>query len=220
MEKLPVHRSSIAADVHAVITAAQAAQGIDWRQALPVLRGEIVTLREPRLSDAGALWAMVSSDEVSRFMSTPPGSVDGFERFIAWTHRERAAGTFACFAVVPHGMDQPVGIFQIRRLDSTFETAEWGFAIGSGFWNSGVYVDAAALVLEFAFNVIGTHRLEARAAVANGRGNGALRKMGASRESILHGSLLKDGQHLDQGLWTILDQDWRRTRLVHSTRVH
>jgi RimJ/RimL family protein N-acetyltransferase len=220
MNRLSAHGSSMAADVHSVVSGAQTVERRDWRQALPVLRGEIVTLREPRLSDAAALWSMVSSEEVSRFMSSPPSSVDGFERFIAWTHRERAAGNFACFAVVPHGREQPIGIFQIRRLDSTFESAEWGFAIGSDFWKSGVYVDAAALVLEFAFNTIGAHRLEARAAVANGRGSGALRKMGATRESVLRGSLLKDGQYLDQGLWTILDREWRRARLVHTTRVH
>ena len=215
-----VHDSAIAADLRAIVAGAQAAGRAEWRQALPVLRGELVTLREPKLSDAAALWSMVSSEEVSRFMSSPPASVDAFERFIAWTHRERAAGSFVCFAVVPHGMDQPVGIFQIRRLDPSFDTAEWGFAIGSGFWSSGVYAAAAALVLEFAFNTIGARRLEARAAVANVRGSGALRKMGATREGVLHGSLVKDGRHLDQGLWTILDQEWRRNRLVHSTRIH
>ena len=68
--------------------------------------------------------------------------------------------------------------------------------------------------------MIGARRLEARAAVANARGNGALRKMGATREGVLHGSLEKDGQYFDQGLWTILDRDWRRTRVVHSTRIH
>jgi ribosomal-protein-alanine N-acetyltransferase len=180
----------------------------------------VVTLREPRVSDAAALLSMVSNEEVARFMSTPPSSVDAFERFIAWTHRERAAGNFICFAVVPHGMDQPIGIFQIHRLDANFQTAEWGFAIGSRFWHSGVYGDAAALVLEFAFNIVGARRLEARAAVANGRGNGALRKVGATRESVLYRSLEKDGRYFDQGLWTLLDQDWRRTRVVHSTRIH
>jgi RimJ/RimL family protein N-acetyltransferase len=75
-------------------------------------------------------------------------------------------------------------------------------------------------VLEFAFNTVGARRLEARAAVANGRGNGALRKVGATRESVLLASLEKNGEYFDQGLWTILDRDWRRTRVLHSTRVH
>ena len=117
-------------------------------------------------------------------------------------------------------MDQPIGLFQVRRLDSTFETAEWGFAIGSDFWNRGVFADAAALVLEFAFTMIGVRRLEARVAVANGRGNGALRKMGATCERVLEGSLVKDGERLDQALWTIHEHDWRRARQGHPAVVH
>ena len=146
---------------------------------------------------------MLASTEVSRFMATPPSSVEGFERFIAWTIAERAAGNYACFVVVPHGMDQPIGLFQLRRLDATFETAEWGFALGSDFWSNGVYADAAEMVIEFAFAAVGAHRLEARTAVANGRGSGALRKMGATPRGDPRGSLEKDGQRLDQVLWTI-----------------
>ena len=43
----------------------------------------------------------------------------------------------------------------------------------------------------------------------NGRGNGALRKMGAVQEGLLRKSFLKNGDYLDQALWTILDEDWK-----------
>ena len=200
----------IAPGVRALMARPFESASIDWRHGLPVLRGSVVTLREPRLSDAAALWSMLASTEVSRFMATPPSSVEGFERFIGWTIAERAAGNYACFVVVPHGREQPIGLFQLRRLDASFETAEWGFALGSDFWSSGAYADAAEMVIEFAFAAVGAHRLEARTAVANGRGSGALRKMGATREAILEGGLEKDGQRFDQVLWTIQDLDWRR----------
>ena len=63
----------------------------DWRKSLPILASAAFTLRELRLSDAASLLAMLSTEEVSRFISPPPSTVDGFERFILWTHRERAA---------------------------------------------------------------------------------------------------------------------------------
>lgn len=211
-QQMVVNGAPVAAGVQALIARPLASQGPDWRHGLPVLRGALVTLREPRLSDAAALWSMLTSTEVSRFMATPPASVEGFERFIAWTMAERAAGNYACFVVVPHGMEQPIGLFQVRRLDARFETAEWGFALGAAFWSKGVYADAAEMVLTFAFGALGARRLEARTAVANGRGGGALRKMGATREAILEGSLEKDGERLDQALWTIRDLDWQRSR--------
>jgi RimJ/RimL family protein N-acetyltransferase len=221
MEKMPFRDAETVMDIQAVIDAAHSNATVsDWRQSLPVMTGAMATLRELRLSDAPALLAMLSTDEVARFISPPPTTIDGFERFIAWTHRERAAGNYICFGVVPHGMDTAIGIFQVRQLEPGFATAEWGFALGSAFWGTGVFIDAAKMTVDFAFDVVGTHRLEARAAVANGRGNGALRKMGALQEGILRKSFLRNGKYLDQTLWTILDEDWRRAKSVWGPRIH
>ena len=210
------------AKLHAAIAAVRSTETTtsDWKQALPVLTGSMVTLRELRLSDATSLLAMLSTQEVARFISPPPTTVEGFERFIAWTHRERAAGNYACFAVVPNGTDTAIGIFQVRQLEPGFGTAEWGFAVGSAFWGTGVFMDGARMVIDFAFDTIGTHRLEARAAILNGRGNGALRKIGAMQEGILRKSFLRNGEYLDQALWTILDEDWRAQRIVWGVQIH
>ena len=184
----------------------------DWRAHLPVLNGKQVVLRELRLTDAQSLFALLTAQEVSRFISPPPSTVEGFERFIAWTHRQRAAGTYACFAVTLKGYDTAVGIFQVRETEPGFGTAEWGFAIGSAFWGTGVFSEGAELVLEFAFETIGVHRLEARAAIRNGRGNGALQKLGAVQEGVLRKSFLKNGEYLDQALYAMVDDDWRASR--------
>jgi RimJ/RimL family protein N-acetyltransferase len=196
----------------------------DWHDHLPVLNGAQVKLRQLRTSDAGSLFALLTTEEVSRFISPPPTSVEGFERFIAWTLRQRTAGSYACFAVTLEGFDTAIGIFQVRALDSTFGSAEWGFAMGSSFWGTGVFKESAELVLEFAFNTLGVNRLEARAAVLNGRGNGALLKVGAVQECVLRKSFVHKGRYLDQALYSILDTDWRASRDVRwpqdGLRVH
>jgi RimJ/RimL family protein N-acetyltransferase len=221
MENMPFRDSEPQMDVQGITSVAAAVTTqSDWKQALPVLTGSMVTLRELRLEDAPSLLAMLSTEEVSRFISPPPTTVEGFERFILWAQRERAVGNYACFAVVPHGMETAIGIFQIRQLEPQFATAEWGFAIGSAFWGTGMFLDGAKLTVDFAFDVIGTHRLEARAAIANGRGNGALRKVGAMQEGILRKSFRRNGEYVDQALWTILDEDWRSAKVVWGPRVH
>ena len=68
-------------------------------------------------------------------------------------------------------------------------------------------------MLNFGVDVLGAQRFEARAAVANGRGNGALRKIGAVQEGILRRSFLRNGQYHDQVLWSILAEDWRLQRI-------
>ncbi|HEU5257859.1 MAG TPA: GNAT family protein [Vicinamibacterales bacterium] len=194
----------------------------DWRITLPELVGRRVILREPRAGDASALFSLLSTEEVSRFISPPP-TAEGFERYIGWTQRQRVAGQYVCFAIVPVGADAPIGLIHVRALSPAFLTADWGFAIGSEFWGTGVFTEAAELVLEFAFDVLDIHRLEARAALCNGRGNGAMKKLGAEREGVLRHSFVRDGEFLDQVLWSILQDDWRqqqekaprRSRVVH-----
>jgi len=222
MEKMPFRDSEQIVDVRAVIDAAGDVTSSDWRKALPVLTAARVTLRDLRLTDAASLLAMLSTEEVTRFISPPPTTIEGFERFIAWAHRERAAGQYICFAVVAEGSDTAVGLFQIRQLEPGWGTAEWGFALGSPFWGTGVFADAAPLVVDFAFETVGVHRLEARAAVQNGRGNGALRKIGAVQEGVLRKSFLRNGEYLDQVLWTIIDEDWRTSKAatIWTTRIH
>jgi RimJ/RimL family protein N-acetyltransferase len=188
----------------------------DWRYGLPSLSGSHVILRELRASDAASLHALLTTEEVSRFISPPPTTVDGFERFIAWAQRQRAAGTYACYAVTLRGFDTAIGLFQVREMERGFGTAEWGFALGLSYWGTGLFQESAELVLEFVFETLGVHRLEARAAVLNVRGIGALRKLGAVEECVLRQSLERNGQFLDQALYSVLDTDWRETRQLMS----
>ena len=197
-----------------------AGTGKDWRRALPALDGRSVTLRELRSSDAPSLLTMLSTEEVSRFISPPPTTVEGYERFIAWTQRERAAGNYICYGIVPMGIDVAVGLIQVRRLEQEFTTAEWGFVLGSTYWGTGIFVEGAELLVDFAVDVLRVHRLEARAAVKNGRGNGALRKLGAMQEGVLRRSFLRNGEYLDQVLWTILASEWRALRAPCGSVVH
>jgi ribosomal-protein-alanine N-acetyltransferase len=192
----------------------------DWHHGLPAITSGRVAIRDLRLSDARSLFAMLASHEVARFISPPPSTVEGFERFIEWTHRRRDEGSYVCFGIVPAGYDDAVGIIQVRQLDLGWDCAEWGFAIGAPFWGTGAFLESARLVVDFVFERLGVHRLEARAALRNGRGNGALTKLGAVREGLLRKSFLRDGEYLDQVLWSIVREDWMQSKAVWSNRVH
>jgi RimJ/RimL family protein N-acetyltransferase len=219
MEKMP-YRSDLDITMSKVSTGEVV--GSDWRNGLPLLRGALVTLRELRASDAPSLCALLTTEEVARFVSPPPTTVEGFERFISWTLRQRIAGTYACYAVTLRGFDTAIGIIQVRQLEAGFGTAEWGFVVGSPLWGTGVFQESAELVLGFVFDTLGVHRLEARAAVLNGRGNGALLKLGAVPECRLRKSFHKNGEFLDQALYSILaaDRAQRAVRVARTVRVH
>ena len=213
--------------VHAVIARAVIQEAVerpdtvstDWREKLPVFAGKTITLRELKASDAATLYAMLSTEEVSRFISPPPTTVEGYEKFIEWTHRKREAGELVCFGIVPEGMNVAVGIIQVRSLEGHFQTAEWGFALGSPYWGNGMFIEGAQLVLGFVFKDVGVHRLEARSVDYNGRCNGVLNKLGAVQEMRLRQSFLKNGKFYDEYLWSILNEDWRSREQLPRSRA-
>jgi [ribosomal protein S5]-alanine N-acetyltransferase len=216
MEKMPyqpeLERAATLATPSLVTTS-------DWRDSLPVLAGDQFVLRELRAEDASSLLAMLTTEEVSRFISPPPTTIEGFEKFIAWTRQEREMGNYVCYGVVPAGMTTAIGLFQLRSLEPGFASCEWGFALGSQFWGTGLFLAGARAILNFGVDVLGAQRFEARAAVANGRGNGALRKLGAVQEGVLRRSFLRNGQYHDQVLWSILAEDWRLQRMEQQAAV-
>jgi RimJ/RimL family protein N-acetyltransferase len=202
--------------------ASQDERAPDWRVALPQLIGRRVKLREPQAADATALFSLLSTEEVSRFIAPPPPTVEGFERYVSWTRRQRAAGQYICYAILPLRADAPIGLIHVRALGPGFAIADWGGAIGAEFWGTGLFSEAAELVLDFAFDVLGTHRLEARAALCNRRGNGVIKKLGAQREGVLRHAFLRNGDYVDQVLWSILDDDWKkrqREKVVTGSRA-
>jgi ribosomal-protein-alanine N-acetyltransferase len=193
-----------------------------WCTALPVLSLGEVVLREVRESDAPALVLHLTTPEITRFISPPPSTVDGFEEFITASQRARAGGEGACFAVTLRDLDTAIGLVQIRLTSSAEneatqfsgvrDTAEWGFAVATPYWGTGIFVRGAALVLDFVFEQMRVHRLEARCALKNGRGGKALVKVGAVPEGILRKAFICGDEHLDQVLYAIVDEDWRASR--------
>jgi RimJ/RimL family protein N-acetyltransferase len=171
-------------------------------------------VREVVDADAETLFDLLADPVVAEHVSDPPPSVQAFSGFIRWAQRSRERGECVCFAIVPHQLHSAVGIVQVRALEPTFFTAEWGFAIGASFWSTGVFMDAANLVAEFAFSTLGVNRLEARAVIGNARAIAAIQKLGARPEAALLRSFRKGTRREPQQLWTLREDDWRERPLV------
>ena len=189
----------------------------DWRRALPELTGERVILRELTRSDAPALHRITSMTEIVRHTWPPPATLEAVERFIDWTWMKRARGEYICFGIVPRGDTEIAGIFELRSFHPAFLRAELGFVLHPEWWGTGVFAEAARLVCDFAFGVVGMHRIEARASTENPRGNAALRKIGALKEGRLHAAFICDGRYVDQYLWAIVND---QPRTLTDGRTH
>jgi N-acetyltransferase len=191
-----------------------------WRTELPTLTGRSVTLREVAAQDLAALIDLLSVADATGFGNDGPVSDVAAQELIDRAVRDRAAGHAFTYVITLTVSRALVGLVQVRQLDPGFEAAAWECTIAPSSRGTGVFLDSARLVGSFAFGTIGTHRIEARVLLQNGRANGALRKLGAVQEGILRRSLRRHGEYFDQVLWSLLKEDWRDHWVSTAPRVH
>jgi RimJ/RimL family protein N-acetyltransferase len=191
-----------------------------WRSELPPLTGRVVTLREPVAQDLGPLVDLLSLVDATRFGLDEPLSEVGVQELIDRFTRERESGVAVTYAITAANARMTVGLVQVRQLDPSFEAAELECTIVPSWRGSGTFLETARLVGSFAFGTLGTHRLESRVLLQNGRANGALRKLGAVQEGVLRRSVRRGGEYVDQVLWSLLKEDWGDHWVSIAPRVH
>ena len=191
-----------------------------WRTQLPTLTARQVTLREATVSDLRPLMDLLSIADASRFGIDEAVSEVGVQQLIERGQREQAAGTGFIYVATIGTSRGVVGLAQVRQLDLGFESAEWECTLAPSWRGTGVFLELARLLGSFAFGTVGTHRLEARVPLQNGRANGALRKLGAVQEGVLRQSIERGDEYVDQVLWSILREDWGEHWVSTAPRVH
>lgn len=191
-----------------------------WRNALPALTGRTITLREPVPQDLGPLVDLLSLGDATRFGIDERVTAVGVQELIDRAARERANGLSVTYIIALSGTRVIAGLLQVRQLDPGFEAAEWECTLAPSSRGCGIFMEAACLAGSFAFGTLGTHRLEARVLLQNGRANGALRKLGAVQEGVLRRSIRSAGEYFDQVLWSILKEDWGEHWVSTAPRVH
>lgn len=192
----------------------------NWRTELPVLTARLVTLREPAPQDLGPLVDLLSVADATRFGIEDPNTEVAVQRLIERGARERALGQSFTYVITTGATRPPIGLIQVRQLDPAFEVAEWECTVVPSARGTGVFIETVRLVGSFAFGAVGARRLETRVLLQNGRGNTALRKLGAVEEGILRRSIRWNGEYVDQVLWSLLKEDWGEHWISTAPRVH
>ena len=179
-----------------------------WTDRVPRLRGNLTTLREVAASDVYTLFTLFADPAVTAHMAPPPPTLAKFAGFVEWSHQQRAQGHGVCFGIVPDGMMAAVGILHVR-LEPKSSDAEWVFVLSTDFWSTGVFADAASVLVEFAFTTLHVERLEARIALRNRRAHAAVQKLGARLETTLAGASPGGIPRDPESAWTMREFDWR-----------
>lgn len=171
---------------------------------LPVLTQGGVSLREVHPCDSAALVELFARPDVSAHLSPPPSTVDEFNSWIALSQSRRTERRAACYTLLT-GNSEVSGLFMALRLE-TDGHAEIGFAIAPALWGTGVFMTASEIYLAFLFEEWDVATLIGRTLQRNGRGVGAMRKLGAT---VMDRADRNGEQEL---IWTVTKDDYEQRR--------
>jgi RimJ/RimL family protein N-acetyltransferase len=182
-------------------------------RSIPVLETERLTLRRPRLEDAGALATLANDRRIAEnTLRLPhPYALADAQAFITTAN----AGDDETVFLITARAGVVLGACGIATLDG--ETPEIGYWLGVPFWGNGYATEAARALIDHAFGDLGYEVLQGGARVSNPASRRVLEKcgfqwtgVGLYRIRALKSSAPIDRFRLDRGLWASL-KSWGKT---------
>lgn len=176
----------------------------------PVIRGERVYLRYPRMSDF-LQWSKLRG-ESKDFLSPwePQWARDeltkgAFRRRLKRYASEARQDTAYAFFVFLKSDDSLIGgctLSNVRR--GVTQCCALGYWIGARFSRQGYMQDAISALLPFIFQTLGLHRVEAACVPANEASKNLLTRTGFRQEGLARRYLQINGEWQDHALFALL----------------
>lgn len=171
------------------------------------LEGKDIYFKPLSIEDAQAIHSYASDEEVSRFIGWPlMKTLKETSDYIVEMLRREAADTHLYASVTLKSTGEIIGTAMIFNFNSTANHAEIGYVFHKNYWGRGYGSETAALMKDFAFDVLKLHKLHACVAGANVGSARVLEKNGFELEGKLKDYYFIEGSYYDQLLFGVLSE--------------
>lgn len=120
------------------------------------------------------------------------------EGHLHWLHEVVEKGYACQMMICDKAQDKPLGSVYIRDIDHIHHKGEYGIFIGEeAARGRGIGTQAAKLMLQYGFEVLGLHRIYLRALATNEQAVRSYEKAGFVREGYLHDDVCLHGKYED-----------------------
>ncbi|MDV9174702.1 GNAT family protein [Streptomyces sp. W16] len=173
----------------------------------PVLTGEKTVLRPFTESDADGIWQLIQDPEVVRFTFEPSTELTP-ERLRSWYATRADQCDRLDLAVTDPATGELLGEVVLHEWDPTARSCTFRTLIGPRGRGRGIGTEATRLIVGYAFEQLGLHRIQLEVYGHNHRARRVYEKVGFVVEGVRREAQLRDGEWVDDVLMAILDHEW------------
>ncbi|MCY3918059.1 MAG: GNAT family protein [Chloroflexi bacterium] len=168
---------------------------------VPTLETDRLRLRRINRADHDdwlAVWHSPGAlDYLIDFEGAPQDEVA--REIIGWAERITREKSGIRWAIALKPKNRMIGSCGFHLYERRHRRAEIGYELHSDFWRRGIMTEATQAVLQFCFDRLGAHRLEADVVEGNAASAALLRKVGFTLEGVWRERVFKRGAF--QSLW-------------------
>ncbi|MFL5740440.1 MAG: GNAT family N-acetyltransferase [Flavisolibacter sp.] len=176
----------------------------------PELQTEKLSLRQIKREDAPELWLLRSHDLIMRYLDREKMSgVAEAEALIDKIGDSGKEGTGYSWALSLKNDEKMIGYSGIWRIDKVNHRGEIGYTLHPDYWNQGLMTEALRVIVNFGFDQLGLHSLEANVNPGNGASIRLLEKSGFVREAYFRENYFFRGNFLDSAIYSLISTDRR-----------
>jgi len=171
------------------------------------LRTKDLCLRPSNSTDAEGMLTMLSDPESMKYWSDQP--ISDINEAIEVLNKDLesdAQGNSMCWAVTLKGQDKMIGKCILFQFSQANHRAEIGYILNRKYWRRGYMQQALEAVIDFAFNTLDLHRIEADIDTQNTASLGLLEKLGFKREGLFRERWFVYGEWQDSVMLGLLKQ--------------
>ena len=166
-------------------------------------------LRPSNPTDAEGMFAMLSDTQSMKYWSDKPiKDLSAAVEVLNKDLESDAQDNSMCWAITLNGQDKMIGKCILFQFDKANQRAEIGYILNRQYWRQGLMHQALEAVIDFAFNTLELHRIEADVDTENASSIGILEKLGFRREGLFRERWFVYDEWQDSVMLGLLKQEW------------
>jgi ribosomal-protein-alanine N-acetyltransferase len=165
-------------------------------------------LREIRPTDAQEIFKMRANGRVNEFIARQEmTTMEEAEKLAVKTADAFKNKLGIGWAGILRSNERIIGTCGFNHIDFTNDWAEIGGEMSTEYWGKNIAIEAVSAILQFGFETMRLHRIEARVSPENRSAIYLMESLGFSREGLLKDKILFDGRYMDLALYAVRKQE-------------
>lgn len=172
---------------------------------MPTLHTERLSLRPMHPIDAEDMFDYAKREDVTEYLLWSPHPNVSYTRdYLNYIQSRYSLGDFFDWAIIDKDSRRMIGTCGFTRINTDNDAGEIGYVLNPDFWGKGYAVEAARRVIEFGFEELSLHRIEARFMQGNERSLRVMEKLGMQFEGYHKDEIFVKGSYKTIGVCAIV----------------